>query len=184
MGNALSDLWTSHGARNEYRVLMWGLWYSGKTTLLYKNLKGWNNVTPVSTIGFNVESVTQNEHNLVIWDLGGRDKLRPTWGQYFSGADGIIYVVDATEVHRLDDAASELASLLDFVTSNKGVANTPLLVFANKQDLAGAKSPQEISEALKLRAIQDRKWKVVACSAANGNGVDEGMNWLVANLQS
>ena len=54
-----------------------------------------------------------------------------------------------------------------------------LLVFANKQDQPGAKGPGDISEALRLGELKDRNWSIVACSAVDGRGVGEGMDWLV-----
>lgn len=54
-----------------------------------------------------------------------------------------------------------------------------LLVFANKQDQPGAKGAGEISEALKLGELRDRNWSIVACSAIDGKGIHEGMDWLV-----
>jgi signal recognition particle receptor subunit beta len=57
-----------------------------------------------------------------------------------------------------------------------------LLVFANKQDQPGAKGAGEISEALKLGELRDRNWSIVACSAIDGKGINEGMDWLVVRL--
>ena len=57
-----------------------------------------------------------------------------------------------------------------------------LLVFANKQDQPGAKGAGEISEALQLGELRDRNWSIVACSAVDGRGVDEGMDWLVVSI--
>lgn len=57
-----------------------------------------------------------------------------------------------------------------------------LLVFANKQDQPGAKGAGEISEALKLGELRDRNWSIVACSAIDGKGINEGMDWLVVCL--
>jgi ADP-ribosylation factor-like protein 1 len=54
-----------------------------------------------------------------------------------------------------------------------------LLVFANKQDQPGAKGAAEISEALRLGELRDRNWTIMACSAVDGSGVSEGMDWLV-----
>lgn len=59
-----------------------------------------------------------------------------------------------------------------------------LLVFANKQDQPGAKGAGEISEALKLGELRDRNWSIVACSAVDGTGVNEGMDWLVQTVQN
>lgn len=58
-----------------------------------------------------------------------------------------------------------------------------LLVFANKQDQPGAKGAGEISEALRLGELKDRNWTIVACSAIDGRGIQEGMDWLVVSDQ-
>jgi len=59
-----------------------------------------------------------------------------------------------------------------------------LLVFANKQDQPGAKGAGDISEALRLGELKDRNWTIVACSAIDGRGVTEGMDWMVVSLTS
>lgn len=56
-----------------------------------------------------------------------------------------------------------------------------LLVFANKQDQPGAKGAGEISEALRLGELRDRNWSIMACSAVDGSGINEGMDWLVVS---
>lgn len=56
-----------------------------------------------------------------------------------------------------------------------------LLVFANKQDQPGAKGAGEISEVLRLGDLRDRNWSIMACSAVDGTGVNEGMDWLVVS---
>ena len=56
-----------------------------------------------------------------------------------------------------------------------------LLVFANKQDQPGAKGAADISEALQLGKLRDRNWTIIACSAVDGMGVNEGMDWLVVS---
>ena len=56
-----------------------------------------------------------------------------------------------------------------------------LLVFANKQDQPGSKGAGEISEALNLGELRERNWSIVACSAVDGRGINEGMDWLVVS---
>lgn len=54
---------------------MVGLDQSGKTTILYQ-LKLGGLVNTIPTIGFNVEQVKANNASLLIWDVGGSDKIR------------------------------------------------------------------------------------------------------------
>lgn len=106
--------------------------------------------------------------------------MRPVWKDHFNQFAAVIFVVDSTEVGRLDDAAYNLSCLLDF-TGTREDRDVPLLVYANKQDLEGAKSTQEIAEALKLGQLRNRSWKIIACSATDGMGITEGMDWLVVS---
>ena len=48
----------------------------------------------------------------------------------------------------------------------------------------GAKGAGEISEALALAELKDRNWSIVGCSAIDGRGVSEGMDWLVVSFLS
>ena len=92
----------------------------------------------------------------------------------------MIFVVDSTDVERLGTAADELAAMLN----EEELRDTALLVFANKQDQPGARGAGEISEALKLAELRDRNWSIVACSAIDGKGIDEGMDWLAVSAVS
>ena len=55
------------------------------------------------------------------------------------------------------------------------LAGIPMLIFANKQDLLMALPAEEIEELLNLSMINDRAWTIVACSAKEGEGLNEGL---------
>ena len=63
------------------------------------------------------------------------------------------------------------------------LAAVPVLVLANKQDLANALKASDISDKLNLSDIRDRKWQIQGCSAKTGDGLHEGMEWAVKCLQ-
>ncbi|RUP21260.1 ADP-ribosylation factor family-domain-containing protein [Jimgerdemannia flammicorona] len=52
-----------------------------------------------------------------------------------------------------------------------------LLVFANKQDMAGAMAPAEVSESLGLSTLKNRQWSIHKTSAVNGEGLTDGLDW-------
>ena len=62
------------------------------------------------------------------------------------------------------------------------MANVPLLVFANKQDLIGAMTADDIADELNLVGIRDRAWQIQACSATEGSGLQEGMEWVMKQV--
>ncbi|RFU33937.1 hypothetical protein B7463_g2417, partial [Scytalidium lignicola] len=136
-------------------------------------------VTTIPTIGFNVESVTYKNLNFNVWDLGGQTSIRPYWRCYYANTAAVIFVIDSTDIDRLSTAAEELSAMLN----EDELKDAALLVFANKQDQPGAKGAGDISEALKLGELRDRNWSIVACSAVDGTGISEGMDWLSETVQ-
>lgn len=68
-----------------------------------------------------------------VWDVGGQDKIRPLWRHYYTGTQGLVFVVDSQDRERVDEAKQELHRIL----SDREMKDCLLLVFANKQDLPG-----------------------------------------------
>lgn len=112
MGLFFSSLFSSLFGRKEVRVLILGLDNAGKTTILYR-LQVDEPVTTVPTIGFNVETLRYKNIKFQVWDLGGQTSIRPYWRCYYPNTDAIIFVVDSTDVERLELAKAELFALLD-----------------------------------------------------------------------
>ena len=117
-----------------------------------------------------------------MWDVGGQKSIRSYWRNYFEETDGLIWVVDSADRRRLRDCRDELAGLL----SQEKLAGASLLVFASKQDLAGALPCDEIAAALGLGspAFATRHWHICPCSAVTGEGLIGGIDWLVADIGS
>jgi len=163
----------------EARILMLGLDNAGKTTILKKlSEEDISHIMP--TQGFNIKSLVQDNFKLNVWDIGGQKTIRPYWSNYFESSDALVYVIDSSDRRRLEESGQELAEL---VAEDK-LGGIPLLVFANKQDLLNAVPAEEISESLNLDAIKDRTWTIQACSAKSGEGLQDGMEWLIANVQT
>ena len=141
MGLAFSAFLDAFQARA--KVLVLGLDNAGKTTLLYQ-LKLNESVTTIPTIGFNVETVTMGNVECTMWDVGGQDRIRTLWKHYYAGTDALIFVVDSSDVERLDEARIELSKLL----AAEELRGAALLVFANKQDLPKAVGASAMAAAL------------------------------------
>ena len=63
------------------------------------------------------------------------------------------------------------------------LAGATLMVFCNKQDVAGALTPAEIKDVLELDLIENRHWSIVPCSAVTGSGLLEGIDFIVHDIQ-
>src|SRR5271156_4342394 len=150
------------------------LWTTANNTLLpailYK-LKLNQDVTTIPTVGFNVETVTYKNVKFNVWDVGGQDKIRPLWRHYFSGTQGLIFVIDSNDRARIDEARQELHRII----LDREMKEALLLVFANKQDIPGAMTPTEVTEKLRLTQLKERMWYVVPSCATTGEGLFEGL---------
>ena len=90
-------------------------------------------MTTIPTVGFNVETVTYKNTKFNVWDVGGQDKIRPLWRHYFSGTQGLIFVIDSNDRDRMEEARTELTRIIQ----DREMRDALLLVFANKQDING-----------------------------------------------
>ncbi|KAJ9562071.1 hypothetical protein OSB04_007231 [Centaurea solstitialis] len=222
----------------EMRILMVGLDNSGKTTIVLK-INGEDTSVISPTLGFNIKTMTYDKYTLNIWDVGGQKTIRSYWRNYFEQTDGLVWVVDSSDLRRLDDCKFELDNLLKeepyqtvrfwlntsagFLLTqpslfqkcscpkqkpahpqfngdmddkldihvikcykiDKRLSGASLLVFANKQDIQGALSPNEIAKVLNLDVMdKSRHWRIVGCSAYTGDGLLEGFDWLVQDIAS
>jgi ADP-ribosylation factor-like protein 3 len=153
------------------------------------------------TQGFNIKSLMHDGFKLNVWDIGGQKSIRlfisqiyyfcksysciylfyrPYWRNYYDQTDALIYVIDSADRKRMEETAVELQQLLD----EERLSHVPLLVMANKQDLLNALSPAEISTELNLNELRERTWQILPCSAKTGEGLQEGMEWLVEQINT
>lgn len=115
--------------------------------------------------------------SFTVYDVGGQDKLRPLWRHYFTGSQGLIFVVDSNDGNRLELAALELHKIL----TDDAMREAVVLIFANKQDLPCAVKASEMTEKLGLTRLH-HQWYIQPCSAIEGQGLFEGLDWLSRTL--
>ena len=164
--------------KREMRILMVGLDASGKTSILYRLKLGKPKKT-IPTIGFNVETLEYKNISFTVWDVGGQEKLRALWRHYFQNTQAVIFVVDSSDRHRLQEAAEELHRLI----KEDELQDALLLVFANKQDLPGACNAGELAEEMRLYPPYiSKSCYIQSCCATSGDGLYEGLDWLSSTI--
>jgi small GTP-binding protein len=138
-------------------------------------------VTTIPTIGFNVETVDIAGVNFTIWDVGGCDKIRPLWRHYYQNTQAVGFFVDSNDRDRIEKSVEDFDSLL----SEEELRDAVFLVFANKQDLPNALQADEIMEKFGIEAkiAAGRVITVVECCAVTGEGLCEGMEWVIRALK-
>eukprot|EP00934_Nitzschia_sp_Nitz4_P008191 Nitzschia sp. Nitz4//scaffold120_size68122//19624//20258//NITZ4_006042-RA/size68122-protein2genome-gene-0.60-mRNA-1//-1//CDS//3329534272//8181//frame0 len=165
----------------EIRLLVLGLDNAGKTTIVKKLCaQPIDEVEP--TLGFQIQTLQYKEYSLNIWDIGGQSSIRAYWRNYFEKTDGLIWVIDSCDASRFDLVRKELESLLQ----QERLAGATLLILANKQDIDGSVSSDAIVAALDLNNLQyhNRHWSIRPCSGVTGDGLRDGIDWLVDDISN
>ncbi|KAL1491883.1 hypothetical protein ABEB36_012410 [Hypothenemus hampei] len=170
--------------KDEYCVLILGLDNAGKTTYLEaaktkltKNYKAINPAKITTTVGLNIGKIEVNGVQLNFWDLGGQSELQSLWDKYYNECHAIIYIVDSSDRERINDSKE----VFDKMIANENLQGVPLLVLANKQDLPECMGVREVKPIFNKNAhlVGKRDCMVMPVSALTGEGVDEGIRWLV-----
>merc|ERR1719422_2042109 len=80
------------------------------------------------------------------FDLGGHETARRIWKDYFAALDGVVFLVDAADRTRFQEAKEELHRLL----AEPCLAEVPIVVLGNKIDIPVAASEDELRYSLQL----------------------------------
>uniref|UniRef100_A0A9J7ZEN7 ADP-ribosylation factor-like 13b n=1 Tax=Cyprinus carpio carpio TaxID=630221 RepID=A0A9J7ZEN7_CYPCA len=167
-------------------LVMVGLDNAGKTATV-RGIQGENPLDVAPTVGFSKVDLKQGKFEVTIFDLGGGKRIRGIWKNYYSESYGVVFVVDSSDVQRIQETRDTMAEVL----RHPRIAGKPVLVLANKQDQDGALAEADIIETLSLeKLVNENKClcQIEPCSAMLGYGkkVDKsikiGLNWLLNNI--
>ena len=168
--------WAFQDGKEAY-ILILGLDASGKTTLLNR-LKSNEGAATIPTIGFNSETIKYGRLTFSMFDIGGQNNLRGLWHHYYENCNAVVFVIDASDNTRFQEAKDEIYKL----NKHPLLANIPFLFFANKQDLELSINSNVLTTKMELLKIRTREWKIVDSVATEGNGINDGFDWLSKNL--
>ncbi|XP_040887978.1 ADP-ribosylation factor-like protein 13B isoform X1 [Toxotes jaculatrix] len=167
-------------------LVMVGLDNAGKTATV-RGIQGENPNDVAPTVGFSKVDLKQGKFEVTIFDLGGGKRIRGIWKNYYSESHGVVFVVDSSDVQRIQETRETMAEVLQ----HPRIAGKPVLVLANKQDQEGALAEADIIENLSLeKLVNENKClcQIEPCSAVLGYGkkvdksIKKGLNWLLSNI--
>ncbi|XP_072762642.1 E3 ubiquitin-protein ligase TRIM23 [Anoplolepis gracilipes] len=166
------------GTKIDMRVVILGLDGAGKTSILSAMRGVTLSSPPIPTIGFNVESLEYMNLVFTLWDVSGHQKFRPLWKHYYHNTQAVIFVVDASDRSRFEEAQNELSKIL----YERELKDALLLIYANKQDIAGCASVEEVVDIFGLHKLCcARVWHIQGSSlVTNTNGTLQGLDWLLS----
>ncbi|XP_042572390.1 ADP-ribosylation factor-like protein 13B isoform X10 [Cyprinus carpio] len=172
--------------RRKVTLLMVGLDNAGKTATV-RGIQGESPLDVAPTVGFSKVDLKQGKFEVTIFDLGGGKRIRGIWKNYYSESYGVVFVVDSSDVQRIQETRDTMAEVL----RHPRIAGKPVLVLANKQDQDGALAEADIIETLSLeKLVNENKClcQIEPCSAVLGYGkkvdksIKNGLNWLLNNI--
>ena len=164
--------------RKDLKITIVGLPNAGKTTLVKAIANQNTEEQTVPTIGAQHQDVRVGKVNFSITDIGGSQKYKFLWSVYCKNSDFILFVIDAADSESVDSSAIQLESLLNDSESS----NVPILIIANKLDLPGCISAEDISSKFKLQEVDDRKIEIFALSAKTKKNFDQFLKYVLDNF--
>ena len=137
-------------------------------------------VNTIPTVGFNVETIKYKNIEFGTWDVGGQKRIRQLWHHYYPGTHAIVFVIDANDPDRLEEAKQEISYLMQ----QDVMRDVSLLVYANKQDLPNCMPTADLARRLELSKIcgGSKNWYIQGAVATSGQGLYEGLDWLCESV--
>lgn len=194
MSSYLTILWSSVSALvsrlletlglqgKEGSIVLLGLDNAGKTTLLHRlQTDTIRSFPPTDRPTESAAAIQLGGIQFRVSDLGGHEAVRHLWSDYLTENAAVLFVIDAADAERLEEAAYELDALLE--TLDAGIA---LCVLLNKCDLPEALSTTEILQRLEWERLQQERKAVDAesvmsifrISVFKGEGYPEAFRWV------
>jgi len=160
----------------EAKVVMFGLDGAGKTSILYKLVRG-EHIKTEHTVGFNHEQIDHKGYKFGIWDLEHKSTDQfEFWKTYFPRTSGVIFVVDGTAPELLPQARA----YMELFISAPQLADLPLLIYVNKRDVVESLSTLQVLVGLNLHYLCNKSgWHIQPCSTVeNDYSLEEGLDWF------
>lgn len=127
-------------SRIEYKLLIAGLDYAGKTSILTALNRKYDFQKEVMELKptFKIEYHTTHflGRTVRFWDMGGQEKFRRQYenraDMYFGETDLILYIIDVQDSNRFETSMEYLDSIMDYFIETE--QDVPLIIAFHKHD--------------------------------------------------
>ncbi len=165
----------------EIKVLFIGLDGAGKTTIITK-LKDFKNgeIQEIYPTPFlNCSHITYNNKIINCIEVSGLNRYRKVWKNFYNEVDGIIFVIDGTDVGRMKlvkNLIQDLDKNLDDMI--------PVVFMVNKQDIIDKSlSVEQVKNFIELdRMATDFSWHIVKSISFSGEGINEALDYILTEV--
>lgn len=160
------------------KLLFFGLPQSGITTVIEALNK--NYFSP-NTMEKEVNVIKNLFGNLSIisYNFSERKNFHKILPVYLKDMNGLVFVLDTSDVSKLEDARKELHTINSFPEAH----NLPLLILLNKMDL---ETPEinNLIKTLKLDEMKTKSIKYCKIKALENKGITKAFNWLAVEISN
>lgn len=173
------SVWKALGFEGkEGTLLLLGLDNAGKTTLLHRLRTGDIRSFPPTDRPHHTEKFSAHGITFRAWDLGGHEAVRHLWEDYVCECSAVLFLLDASDSARLEEAGFELDALI----GEKIVTDVPVAVLCNKCDLEEALPSKEICDRINYEDLQrqqgEDKIAMFRISVLRGEGYQAAFRWI------
>lgn len=167
------------------KLALIGLENGGKSTIMAALSK--QPLTGIAaTWGCNTsDPITLDRRKVMLYDLGGSERIRGIWPEYYAECHGFIFVVDAMDPGRFEEAKAELAK----ARAHPYLSGKPFLVYWNKSELSKL-DPEQRSKFENILGLSpggqdNHEFRIVPSTATKSKkrkpnrGLVLGLRWLV-----
>jgi small GTP-binding protein len=150
--------------KNAYKILLAGLDYAGKTSILTALNKKYNfqneiiELKPTIKVQYNQTTFLGNL--VFIWDAGGQSQYRELYQKrkeiYFAGTDLLVYIIDVQDNSRYEESLNYLDNILHYFVENE--EDVPVIISFHKYDPEIRNDDLLNSNILKLKKAIVKKY--------------------------
>uniref|UniRef100_A0A0K0EK13 ADP-ribosylation factor n=1 Tax=Strongyloides stercoralis TaxID=6248 RepID=A0A0K0EK13_STRER len=162
----------------------------GKTTIL-RAINGESPDNVMQTNGFSQEAIKFMKTEITVYDLGGNDRIRDIWSNYYGEVYGSIFVWDTNR--HTDEDIEFVKDMLTTIINNSDMIGKPMLILLNKKDLNNGITEYDFCDKINLHQLASESGshlKVLNCHALHGVGknldpiINEGLEWLLDEIKN
>lgn len=158
------------------KILFFGLPQSGITTIINSlHNTFFNNAIMKGEVSI-IKDLLGNL-SIITYDLTDKNYIRKIPSIYLKNVDGIVFVLDASNITHIQEACKLLHQLNDFPDT----FNLPLLILLNKSDL-GIPNVGQLLKDLKIETLKNTLISSYIISALKNDGIIDAFSWLTSQI--
>ncbi|MFX1500521.1 MAG: PAS domain S-box protein [Promethearchaeota archaeon] len=162
--------------QKEAKILVFGLSYAGKTTII-NYLKDKTTKKTLPTTYMDISRIIINNLSMLAYDTPGQEKFSNLWKPYLKNQDGLVFVLDIADKEKYEFAQVLLHKIIN-LPPMKGL---PLLIIFNKIDLAEP-DIEILKTEMNLNKIQNRSIECYLTCGLTGKNVNKAFQWMSLKL--